>query len=308
MHSVCIFNPPASPPCLVILHDDYRGEKILKVRPIILAEKDFADADTTLSFALDDYGSELLVPLAGKGVVVIGEAKAVFIALNSNLVIESKGKRRSSTSSSSASRKRTVECALPLGAYSTYVHYVLNVGFRLKHGTVFRWAPIDGSENNFLVGDLYGDLHMLELMQSEDGKISGLSAESIGPTTSATALVYLANRFLYVASHYGDSQLLRLPKALIDSVDSAEDTEMDVDEAEQNGIQIVDTYTNLAPIVDFCVVDSDFGQSQVVTCSGGYKDGSLRIVSHGVGLTELANLEMANAQRLWALRLADGEG
>ena len=69
-----------------------------------------------------------------------------------------------------------------------------------------------------------------------------------------------------------------------------------------NTIQIINTFTNLAPILDFCVVSNDFGQSHVVTCSGGYNDGSLRIVSHGVGMSELANVELLGAQKVWALR------
>lgn len=44
---------------------------------------------------------------------------------------------------------------------------------------------------------------------------------------------------------------------------------------------------NLGPIVDFCVVDLERqGQGQVVTCSGAYKDGSLRIVRNGIGINE----------------------
>lgn len=44
---------------------------------------------------------------------------------------------------------------------------------------------------------------------------------------------------------------------------------------------------NLGPIVDLCVVDLERqGQGQVVTCSGAFKDGSLRIVRNGIGINE----------------------
>ena len=50
---------------------------------------------------------------------------------------------------------------------------------------------------------------------------------------------------------------------------------------------VLDSYTNLGPIVDFCIVDSDKqGQGQVVSCSGAFRDGSLRVVRNGVGINE----------------------
>lgn len=52
-------------------------------------------------------------------------------------------------------------------------------------------------------------------------------------------------------------------------------------------VEIIEQYVNLGPIVDFCVVDLERqGQGQVVTCSGAYKDGSLRIVRNGIGINE----------------------
>jgi DNA damage-binding protein 1 len=68
-------------------------------------------------------------------------------------------------------------------------------------------------------------------------------------------------------------------------------------------LDILNTYTNLAPIVDFCLVETDDGKgpSHIVTCSGGKDDGTLRVVRHGVGLTELAALDMEGIQRVWTL-------
>lgn len=49
-------------------------------------------------------------------------------------------------------------------------------------------------------------------------------------------------------------------------------------------MQVLDSWTNLGPIVDMCVVDLDRqGQGQLVTCSGAYRDGSLRIIRNGIG-------------------------
>jgi DNA damage-binding protein 1 len=55
-------------------------------------------------------------------------------------------------------------------------------------------------------------------------------------------------------------------------------------------VEVLERYVNLGPIVDFCVVDLERqGQGQVVTCSGAYKDGSLRVVRNGIGINEQVN-------------------
>lgn len=69
--------------------------------------------------------------------------------------------------------------------------------------------------------------------------------------------------------------------------------------------QLLETYTNLGPIIDFCVVDPEGqGQGQVVTCSGTKADGSLRIVRNGVGIHEQASVELHGIKGVWSLRPA----
>lgn len=68
-------------------------------------------------------------------------------------------------------------------------------------------------------------------------------------------------------------------------------------------LEVLDTTTNLGPIVDFCVVDLDRqGQGQVVTCSGGAGDGSLRIVRSGIGVLPQATVELPSLKGVWNLR------
>jgi len=56
-------------------------------------------------------------------------------------------------------------------------------------------------------------------------------------------------------------------------------------------VDILESFVNLGPIVDLCVVDLERqGQGQVVTCSGAFKDGSLRIVRNGIGINEQVSL------------------
>ncbi|KAK7289652.1 hypothetical protein RIF29_03457 [Crotalaria pallida] len=59
------------------------------------------------------------------------------------------------------------------------------------------------------------------------------------------------------------------------------------DDAKGSYVEVLERYVNLGPIVYFCVVDLERqGQGLVVTCSGAYKDGSLRIVRNGIGINE----------------------
>lgn len=58
-------------------------------------------------------------------------------------------------------------------------------------------------------------------------------------------------------------------------------------DAKQSYVEVLESFVNLGPIVDLCVVDLERqGQGQVVTCSGAFKDGSLRIVRNGIGINE----------------------
>lgn len=93
------------------------------------------------------------------------------------------------------------------------------------------------------------------------------------------------NNFVFIGSTFGDSQLIKL---------NAEKNEND------SYIELVDHYDNLGPIVDFVVVDLDRQgqvrvttitflrnfQGQIVTCSGAFKDGSIRIIRNGIGIQE----------------------
>ena len=68
-------------------------------------------------------------------------------------------------------------------------------------------------------------------------------------------------------------------------------------DAKGSYVEVLENYVNLGPIVDFCVVDLERqGQGQVVTCSGAYKDGSLRIVRNGIGINEQVALFLTGSE------------
>jgi DNA damage-binding protein 1 len=128
-----------------------------------------------------------------------------------------------------------------------------------------------------------------------DGKnrVQSWKLDIIGQTSRASALVYLDAGYVFVGSHQGDSQVVRI--------------------AEQS-MEIVQTFSNIAPVLDFTIMDMgnrsgegqtneySSGQARIVTGSGAYQDGSLRSVRSGVGLEDLGVLgEMEHISNLFGL-------
>ncbi|KAJ8968134.1 hypothetical protein NQ317_007859, partial [Molorchus minor] len=48
------------------------------------------------------------------------------------------------------------------------------------------------------------------------------------------------------------------------------------------------------------------GQGQLVTCSGAFKEGSLRIIRNGIGIQEHASIDLPGIKGMWALQTATG--
>lgn len=147
-------------------------------------------------------------------------------------------------------------------------------------------GQIDANGSRWLLGDHQGLLYALVLTHS-NGVVTALALEKLGQTSQASTLSYLDNGVVFVGSSFGDSQLVRL-----------------LTEPEEGSyVKEVERYSNLGPIVDFVVVDLERqGQGQVVTCSGAFKDGSLRIVRNGIGINDQASLALQGIKGIWALR------
>ena len=125
---------------------------------------------------------------------------------------------------------------------------------------------------------------MLVLSLGERGEVLSLSLEKLGRTSQPSALCYLDSGVVFVGSCFGDCQLLRLSTT-----------------ADANGdfISEVAREPNIGPIIDFAVVDLErHGQGQVVTCSGAFRDGSLRVVRNRVGIDEHAIYTMLTSSYL----------
>uniref|UniRef100_A0A5B7BQC4 DNA damage-binding protein 1 n=1 Tax=Davidia involucrata TaxID=16924 RepID=A0A5B7BQC4_DAVIN len=159
----------------------------------------------------------------------------------------------------------------------------------IKPSITRAYGRVDADGSRYLLGDHAGLLHLLVITHEKE-KVTGLKIELLGETSIASTISYLDNAFVYVGSSYGDSQLIKLNLQ---------------PDAKGSYVEVLERYVNLGPIVDFCVVDLERqGQGQVVTCSGAYKDGSLRIVRNGIGINEQASVELQGIKGMWSLRSA----
>ncbi|GMY38038.1 DNA damage-binding protein 1a [Fagus crenata] len=149
------------------------------------------------------------------------------------------------------------------------------------------YGRVDADGSRYLLGDHAGLLHLLVITHEKE-KVTGLKIELLGETSISSTISYLDNAFVYIGSSYGDSQLVKLNLQ---------------PDAKGSYVEVLERYVNLGPIVDFCVVDLERqGQGQVVTCSGAYKDGSLRVVRNGIGINEQASVELQGIKGMWSLR------
>jgi len=139
------------------------------------------------------------------------------------------------------------------------------------------YTRVDLEGTRYLLGDQSGCLLMLFLKCEKTSigklKVSDLNIRSFGwlkiililwnnnitnvfsgEISIPTSLTYLDNKVVFVASKYGDSQLIKLHYELNKT---------------GSHITVLDRFLNLGPIVDMCLVDTNQrGYDQIVTCSG----------------------------------------
>ncbi|KAH9841501.1 mono-functional DNA-alkylating methyl methanesulfonate N-term-domain-containing protein [Rhodofomes roseus] len=76
-------------------------------------------------------------------------------------------------------------------------------------------CPVDPDGRRFLIGDTYGRLTMLAFTDPPS-----LLVVPLGSTSPATSLTYLTSQVLFVGSHFGEPQLLRVSPTPVSDVDA----------------------------------------------------------------------------------------
>ncbi|XP_062536112.1 DNA damage-binding protein 1 [Armigeres subalbatus] len=187
--------------------------------------------------------------------------------------------------------------AIVIGQESVVYHdgdsYVAVAPPIIKQSTINCYARVDSKGFRYLLGNMSGHLFMMFLETEENAKgqlsVKDIKVELLGDITIPECITYLDNGVLFIGSRHGDSQLVKLNTT-----------------AGDNGayVTVMETFTNLAPIIDMCIVDLEKqGQGQMITCSGSYKEGSLRIIRNGIGIQEHACIDLPGIKGMWALRV-----
>ncbi|XP_019874533.2 DNA damage-binding protein 1 [Aethina tumida] len=164
----------------------------------------------------------------------------------------------------------------------------------IKQSTIVCYAKVDPGGLRYLLGDMAGHLFMLFLETETKGEtnevVKDIKVEMLGEIVTPECITYLDNGVLFIGSRLGDSQLIKLNT-----------------KADEYGsyVTVMESFTNLAPIIDMCVVDLERqGQGQLVTCSGAFKEGSLRIIRNGIGIQEHASIDLPSIKGMWAIQVA----
>ncbi|XP_018018027.1 DNA damage-binding protein 1 [Hyalella azteca] len=169
-------------------------------------------------------------------------------------------------------------------------HVTIAAGI-LSTSTVICYAPVDRDGSRYLLGDLSGRLFMLLLEKTAPDADPDIKLELLGEVCTPECITYLDNGVIYVGSRLGDSRLVRLNKTQ--------------DPVTKSFLTTMQTFPNLGPIAHMTVVDLERqGQGQLITCSGAFKEGSLRIIRNGVGIQELACIELPKIRGMWGLSIA----
>lgn len=156
------------------------------------------------------------------------------------------------------------------------------------------WTRVD--DQSWILSDDFGRLYSLVLNISDREVVTSWELKLIGKTSRASVLIYLGNGYVFVGSHQGDSQFIRI-----------------------NGgrVEVVQILSNIAPILDFAIMemgnraageqinDYSSGQARIVTGSGAFQDGSLRSIRNGIRKQEHGLIaELAHITHMFSLRSA----
>lgn len=157
----------------------------------------------------------------------------------------------------------------------------------------------------YLIGDDSGKIHILALVFDNGGLVTIMHIESLGVTNTSSSLQYLNHGLVFVASQMTDSQLIQILDEPV--VLSKTNGASLLDGKHVTYINILEEYINIGPIVDFQMVptshhSSDQIQYMAVTASGAQKDGTVRLVRNGIGMTEYASIELGGIKGMWSIR------
>lgn len=179
-------------------------------------------------------------------------------------------------------------------------HNYITDEYPLAEGNIFvAWDAYDAT--HYFLADDFGRINLLTIV-TDGVVVTGVEVSRLGNvvTSKASTLVYMGDGILFVGSHHGDSQLLRV----------------DVESRTASFLDDSPAFSNNAPILDFVIMDMgdtsgggqtgntfSSGKTRLVAGCGALESGSLRSIRSGVGLEDLGILDdFENVRGLFTLK------
>jgi DNA damage-binding protein 1 len=293
----------ATPPHLCLLHQDSRGAQHISTHVVDLPKSQLWSMTSLagnqtmagkhvewLKKSRIDGGSSLLIPVPPSAAAAAAASSSATSATTTN---------QPSGGVVILGQRQITFCALN--------HYKV---MPIPPALLLSWdvLPRDVSGMpRFLLGDEFGNLHMLTLI-TQNSKVIALQLDTLGSCTLSNTLQYLDHGLVFCGSTLGDSQLVQIHDEPIPVEEEYMEDDAALELGETTYLSVEEEYTHLGPIVDFDLVPmagsnrSEGVQSRVVTASGSSKSGSLRVVQNGIGMKEYASVELSGIQNMWSLR------
>lgn len=257
-------------PTLCMLYQDNR--QVRHVKTLVLDTREKEATAGPWSHSNVEYGANLIIPVPAPvgGILLVGASSITYIGqVSANTV---------AAASNSSAAPMTTQMRIQ--------------AVEISPALITAHACIAADGSRFLLSDHRGTLSVAVLRLNASNEVTGLVVDTLGTTSIAENLSYLGDGLVFVGSIFGDSQLIKLHPEK---------------DSSGSNIEILSSYPNIGPITDMVLVDNDKqgGQRQLVTCSGAYKDGSLRVIRSGIGMQEQASLDVAGIKALWSLRTSE---
>jgi splicing factor 3B subunit 3 len=157
----------------------------------------------------------------------------------------------------------------------------------------------------FLVQNEYGDIFKVTLDYQED-RVNAVKLSYFDTVPVATGLVVLKTGFLFVAAEFGNHYLFQFQSL---GEDGSEDVPNEFQPRDLVNLAPVDEMPSLAPITNFKVADlTGEGTPQIYALSGRGQNSALKILRHGLSVTEMAVSELpGNPSAIWSLKGATND-
>eukprot|EP01063_Lacrimia_lanifica_P017596 TRINITY_DN24645_c0_g1_i1.p1 TRINITY_DN24645_c0_g1~~TRINITY_DN24645_c0_g1_i1.p1 ORF type:complete len:1216 (+),score=330.50 TRINITY_DN24645_c0_g1_i1:46-3648(+) len=186
------------------------------------------------------------------------------------------------------SSKHMSSTTIRIGDYSTSEERERPEGELAGPTALCAWCHVD--DKSLLLSSEEGKVYGLTVRPSPKGQAPGVSLrlEALGLTARACCLAWLggSERLLYLGSDSGDSMLVQMLEHRAD---------------DGSWIEVSDVFPSLGPMTGFILSGNTAGSDHMVACCGAGKDGSLRVVRNGIGISELAAVDVGGVQDMWTL-------